>query len=303
STQSTTLGDAVRVKTHVFGTTRWEQWWLNPSTNQLLAQSWPVSLGSAPANSWRTVANHVSPVGSPTTPFTISPSTWAISPVGPLPAGIYTTTGTTSDASSSDSGTWSYSLYVDTAGIIETSPTSGTVTTTGSSSFTGQLAVAGNTGTVAFTTTVPSPGVSVSSSGAITSTGALTTGSYTVSGTDSDIAGDTGTWTFTLYVGNTGTIVQTTPTSGVTTASASSTFTQQLGFAGNTGTVAYTQSGSTDLLISSVPGTNTPVVLTIAITASSGHKGTAVSIPVTSAITTLDTAYATGPGTCVTGLG
>lgn len=299
STQTTALGNAVRVKTDVYGTSAWEQWWLDPSTGQLLAQRW---VGSTPPSSWRTVASQVSPTSSATPPFTIAPSTWVVSPVEPLSAGIYTESGTTSDAIG-DTGTWSYSLYVDPTGIIQTSPTSGTVTTTGSSSFSDQLGVAGNTGTVTFTTTTSSPGLSVSSSGAITTTGALTTGSYTVSGTDVDTANDTGSWTYTLYVGNTGTIVQTTPTSGVTTTSASSGFTQQLGFADNTGVVTYTQSGSTELTISSIPAGQVPVVLTIAIIASNGVKNTAASIPFTSSITTLDTAYATGQGTCIRGLG
>jgi hypothetical protein len=42
--------------------------------------------------------------------------------------------------------------------------------------------------------------VLVSSSGAISTTGALPAGSCTISGTDSDTAGDTGTWTYTLVV-------------------------------------------------------------------------------------------------------
>jgi len=42
--------------------------------------------------------------------------------------------------------------------------------------------------------------VSVSSAGAVTTSGTLATGTYTVSGTDSDGSGDAGTWTYILTV-------------------------------------------------------------------------------------------------------
>jgi uncharacterized repeat protein (TIGR02543 family) len=42
----------------------------------------------------------------------------------------------------------------------------------------------------------------VSSTGVITTTGTLAAGPYTVSGTDRDTSGDTGTWTYTLTVSN-----------------------------------------------------------------------------------------------------
>jgi hypothetical protein len=135
----------------------------------------------------------------------------------------------------------------------------------------------------------------------------LTPGTYTATGTTSDGSGDTGTWAYALnvYTPPTGTtIVQTTPILGTVTTTGSATFTDQLAVAGGSGTVSYVQStGSPGLTLSALPATNAAVVLTIAITASSGVKSTAVSVPLTSAITTLDTVFAPGAGNCMVGLG
>jgi hypothetical protein len=305
STQpATTPGYAVRVKTNVFGTVKWEQWWLNPSTSQLLAQSWTTAAPSP--TSWRTVANNVSSVSPPTAPFAISPTSGRISTTGTLTAGDYTATGTTSDVNGG-AGTWTYTLHVGTAGtIVQTKPTLGTVTT--GSAFTDQLAVTGNTGTVTYTQSTGSPGLTVNpTSGQILAPGTLAAGTYTATGTTSDGNGGAGTWTYTLHVGTAGTIVQTTPTSGTVTTTGttgSATFTDQLAVTGNIGTVTYTQStGGASLTITSLPATNAAVVLTIAITASSGTKRTAVSVPLTSAITTLDTVFAAGLGNCMAVVG
>jgi hypothetical protein len=307
STQTATPGAAVRVKTNVFGTVKWEQWWVNPSTHQLLAQSWTPAATTQPT-SWRTVANNVSSVSPPPTPFAISPTSGRISPTGTLTPGTYTATGTTSDGSG-DTGTWTYILYVTpTAGtIIQTTPKSGTVTTTGSATFTDQLAT-GTTGTI-YTQSTGNASLTVTSSGLVKTTpvGGLTPGTYTATGTTSDGSGDTGTWAYALnvYTPPTGTtIVQTTPILGTVTTTGSATFTDQLAVAGGSGTVSYVQStGSPGLTLSALPATNAAVVLTIAITASSGVKSTTVSVPLTSAITTLDTVFAAGAGNCMVGLG
>ena len=55
-------------------------------------------------------------------------------------------------------------------------------------------------GTVTFVTTTANPAFTVSSTGAISAPGTLAVGTYTVSGTDSDTFGDTGSWSFTLTV-------------------------------------------------------------------------------------------------------
>ena len=314
STQTAIPGNAVRVKTHVFGSDEWEQWWVDPSTNRLLAQSWPTT-GIPSPTAWRTVANNVAPVSPPPTPFTISPTSGGISTTGTLAAGTYTATGATGDANG-DTGTWTYTLhvYTPTAGTIsQTEPTSGTVTTTGSAGFSDQLAVAGSNGTVTYTETGGSANLTISSNGKVTPTGSLAAGDYTATGTTGDTNGDTGTWTYTLHVYTppavftppaTGTIVQTTPTSGTVTTAGSAAFADELAVLGNVGTVTYTQAtGGDNLTLTSLPATNVPVVLSIVIAASNGTQSTAVSVPIKTAITALDTVYATGPGTCMAGSG
>ena len=118
-----------------------------------------------------------------------------------MAAGPYTVSGTDSDVDL-DSGTWTYTLTVSNA-ITQTSPTTGATTSKASSTFApGPITVVNNTGAVTFVTTVSSTGLTVSSTGVITTTGTLATGLYTISGTDGDTSGDTGTWTYTLTVSN-----------------------------------------------------------------------------------------------------
>jgi len=115
----------------------------------------------------------------------------------------YTITGTDSD-SFGDSGTWSYSLAVQpsgsTATIVQSSPTTGTVTSTLSGSYTSTITAEDNSGPVTFVTKESSKFLTVSSSGLISTAGPLAAGTYTVSGTDSDVRGDSGMWTFSLKV-------------------------------------------------------------------------------------------------------
>ena len=129
-----------------------------------------------------------------------------ISTTGALSLGHYTISGTDNDPSG-DTGTWTFTLTVTNA-IVQTSPTSGVTTTAASSIFfPGVIVVNNNTGAVTFVTTVTSTGLHVSGGGVITTTGPLAVGSYTVSGTDSDTGGNTGTWTYTLTVSNLATTV------------------------------------------------------------------------------------------------
>jgi prepilin-type N-terminal cleavage/methylation domain-containing protein len=80
--RTATAGYAVRVLTKAFsssGTTRWEQWWVNPSTGQLDAQTWPVA--SAPPATWRmATANVAATTGGPL-PFTITTPASSTTPV------------------------------------------------------------------------------------------------------------------------------------------------------------------------------------------------------------------------------
>ncbi len=123
----------------------------------------------------------------------------AISVSTQLNAGAYTVSGTDSDTSG-DTGTWSYTLTVAGGTITQGAPTSGSTTPGNSTGFTDQLATTGQTGPVTFVTTVPAAGIAVSASGAISVSTQLNTGTYPISGTDSDTNGDTGTWSYTLTV-------------------------------------------------------------------------------------------------------
>ncbi len=132
-----------------------------------------------------------------------------VSTTGVLAATTYMISGTDTD-SFNDVGTWNYSLSVTPAGggsggsggttILQTSSTTGSVPTTSSGTFAPGPITVDKTGPVTFVTTKASSALSVSSSGSISTTGPLSAGTYTVSGTDSDVAGDHGTWTFTLTV-------------------------------------------------------------------------------------------------------
>src|ERR1017187_1525886 len=98
--------------------------------------------------------------------------------------------------------------------IVQGAPTSGTVRVSGSAAFTATLeATSGNVGAVTYVTNVTSPGLTVLGNGDVSTTGTLAAGPYTVSGTDSDLSGDTGSWAYTLTV-SANTIVQGAPTSG-----------------------------------------------------------------------------------------
>jgi hypothetical protein len=94
------------------------------------------------------------------------------------------------------------------ATLIQGAPTSGSVTA--ASGFVGQLTVTNPDGTVSYTETASadSSDVVVDSAGAISSAKALAPGTYTVSGTDSDTAGDTGTWRFALTVPSCGVVTE-----------------------------------------------------------------------------------------------
>lgn len=114
-----------------------------------------------------------------------------------LSAGSYTISGTTSDTNG-DLGTFSYTLSVGV--ITQTAPLSGAVVNTASANFKAQLLVSGADGAVTFTKTAGANNVSVSSAGVVGATGALSAGSFTVTGTTSDLSGDSGTFTYTLAV-------------------------------------------------------------------------------------------------------
>jgi hypothetical protein len=109
------------------------------------------------------------------------------------------------------------------------------------SSFADQLAVSGSSGGTSYTVTSSNSHLHVSGSGAITTVGGpLGVTSYTVAGNDIDSLGDTGTWTYTLYVTK-GIIVCTSHEDwNVKRQNSGSDFDDQLAVSGSSGTVTYT---------------------------------------------------------------
>jgi major membrane immunogen (membrane-anchored lipoprotein) len=167
---------------------------------------------------------------------------------GLLLPGVYVATGTTADTVG-DRGTFTYSLTVGT--IVQIAPTSGSSTVNGSSGFTDQLAVAGNDGPVTYAKTGGSASVNLSSSGAISTTGTLAAGSYPITGTTSDLNGDSGTVGYTLTVG---TITQVAPLTGSSTVAGSSSFVDHLAVTGNAGPVTYAKTGGSASMAVSATG-------------------------------------------------
>ena len=189
-------------------------------------------------------------------------STGAVSTTGVLPAGTYSVSGATSDGYG-DTGTFTYTLTVNSVTITQGAPTSGSTTTVNSAAFTAQLTVTGTySGTVTFFQLSGTPDLSVSPSGLVSTSGYLTPGTYTATGSTSDGYGDTGTFTYTLTVVS-DTIVQGSPTSGSVDVAGSAGFADTLSAsAGFVGTVIFTQtSGASSILVSSGGAVTTTGVL------------------------------------------
>ena len=174
-------------------------------------------------------------------------STGLLTTSGPLAAGTYTATGTTS--ANGDTGTFAFSLAVGS--IKQNPPTSASVSVATAVTFTDQLAVTGSSGVVTYVQTSGAPAVVVSPTGLITTSGTLAPGSYVVRGTMSDASGDRGTFVFTLKVG---TITQNLPTSASATPVPSTTFTDQLAVTGSSGVVTYVQTSGAPAVVVSPTG-------------------------------------------------
>jgi len=158
----------------------------------------------------------------PATGIAVS-SSGAISITGTLAAGSYTVSGTDGEANGAN-GTWSFKLTVAAVTLNQAAPTAATVAYSAPTNFSDQLSVSNGNGAVSYAVTSPATGIVVASSGAISTTGTLAAGSYTMSGTDRDVDGDSGTWSFTLTVGPPATDSFTTPDSAQATVGASFTF-------------------------------------------------------------------------------
>jgi uncharacterized repeat protein (TIGR02543 family) len=174
-----------------------------------------------------------------------------VTTAGVLAVGTYAVSGTDIDQGA-DTGNWSYSLSVTASTVTQAAPTAATVTEAESAGFSDQLNVTGNHGAVTYLTSPGgSGGVAVASNGAVTTAGRLSAGTYTLSGTDSDVDGDAGVWTYTLTVASPppphsgGVLVQTSATSGFTTTSKSATFVPPaITVRDNNGTVAFVTTNS-----------------------------------------------------------
>jgi len=175
------------------------------ATAGTLTQTAPLSGVSSVSASAAFAATMLVTGGSGTVTFTQhSPgpdlsvsSTGVVTTNKSLAAGVYTTTGTTSDALG-DTGVFSYTLTV--GALTQGTPLSGATTTTASKSFTSQLVATGGVGAVTFTKTGGSAALNLSSSGLVSTTSPLSAGTYSVTGATADATGDAGTITFTLTV-------------------------------------------------------------------------------------------------------
>jgi len=112
------------------------------------------------------------------------------------------TSTSTSSSTSTPSSTTTTTVSAGAGVIHQLPPVGGTTEVDRSIGFRAAVQTdVGSTGTdVLFVTTNGVSGLSVSPSGGVSVTNPLSVGTYTVSGTDSDLEGDTGTWSYTLVV-------------------------------------------------------------------------------------------------------
>ena len=174
------------------------------------------------------------------TGLAVSPSGYITSDGTILPGHSYPIQGYATDTYG-DVGAWNASVtfVADGLTITQSTPTSATVDAGSNSSI--QLVTTGQLGTETFTVTSALPtGVSVSSSGLVTSGVTSLPGIYTLSGTDTDTYGSTGTWSFTLTVHLT--MVQLAPFGGSTPAGV--VFHDQINITGSNGYWTFFQSPS-----------------------------------------------------------
>ena len=163
-----------------------------------------------------------------------------------LTVGAYSVSGTAYDVSG-DASAWTYTLYITNGTLTQIAPLSASVPNTGSAAYTTQLNVSGSDGGAVTYSVVSTGGIRVSSSGVVTTSGALAAGTYSTSGTMTDVNGDAGTYSFTLTV----TALATTPLTGTVAVASSSAFSQVLSTTGSANAITYAQdvSGQSSYLL------------------------------------------------------
>ncbi len=186
-------------------------------------------------------------------------SSGVISAPASLKPGIYKASGTVSD-SSSDSGSWLFTLTVKANQLKQISPTKATAGA--GTAFTAQLKVKGAHGKTTFVESKGAPHLKVSSSGRISAPATLKKGTYAATGTVKDASGRTGIWSFTLTV-KASTLKQAAPTAGRTVSGTA--FTTQLEVSGGLGKVTFTQlTGAQVMTVSSTGKVSAPATLAAA---------------------------------------
>ncbi len=124
--------------------------------------------------------------------------------------------------------------------------TSTSVAVGNSATFSRQLVSTNNSGTVTYVQVGGAPDLVVSPTGLVTTSGPLAPGSYVATGTTSDTAGNTGTFSMTVDVGE---LLQNSPVGATVKVSGSATYSEQLGITGATGAVTYVQTGGAPNLV------------------------------------------------------
>jgi hypothetical protein len=175
-------------------------------------------------------------------------ATGLVTTSGTLAPGSYVVTGTTSDPND-DIGTFALTLEVGV--LIQSVPTTAAVKVSGSQAFHDQFNVTGSDGAVTYVQTSGTPALTVSASGLVTTSGSLAAGSYVAKGTESDPAGDTGSFSLTVKVGA---LVQSDPLTATALTTQSQSFRSQLDIGANAGVVTYVQTSGTPALIVSASG-------------------------------------------------
>ena len=142
---------------------------------------------------------------APRSRFALNSTSGTLSVQEALPVGSYALSGTDSDALG-DSGSWAYTLDVNSGVIQQSGSTSGSIEQSETKGHTITLNTSG-LGTTTFAGDIPAGFVLDASSGTISITKSLAVGTCELRGSDTDTFGDAGSWSYALTVAA-GTIVQ-----------------------------------------------------------------------------------------------